>query len=53
MRKVTTVMDAKGDDVRAAEAVEKLASAACQRSGLIINIPARAKAPQLEAINAT
>jgi len=46
----TAVMDAKGDNVRAAEAVEKLASAACQRSGLIIKIPARAKAPQLEAI---
>ena len=29
---------------------EKLASTACQRSGLILKIPARSKAPQLEAI---
>ncbi|KAF8431020.1 hypothetical protein L210DRAFT_3311126, partial [Boletus edulis BED1] len=38
------VMDAEGDAEKASEAVEKLASAACQRSGLVVKLQ---KPPQL------
>ncbi|KAF8122901.1 hypothetical protein EV363DRAFT_1181549 [Boletus edulis] len=41
------VMDAEGDAEKASEAVEKLASAACQRSGLVVKLQ---KPPQLEAL---
>ncbi|KAG1874054.1 hypothetical protein C8R48DRAFT_538897, partial [Suillus tomentosus] len=38
MDALKAVMDAEGDNVKAAEAVEKLASAACQRTGLVVKI---------------
>ncbi|KAG2065124.1 hypothetical protein BDR04DRAFT_1109063 [Suillus decipiens] len=44
------VMDAEGDNIKAAEAVEKLASVACQRTGLVVKILPRTKAPQLQAL---
>ncbi|KAG1864599.1 hypothetical protein C8R48DRAFT_672644 [Suillus tomentosus] len=39
-----------GDNVKAAEAVEKLASAACQRSGLAVKIWPLTKAPQFQTL---
>ncbi|KAG2335528.1 hypothetical protein BDR05DRAFT_859782, partial [Suillus weaverae] len=37
------VMDAEGDNIKAAEAVEKLASVACRRTGLVVKIPSLTK----------
>ena len=43
------VMDAEGDAAQASAAVEKLASAACQRSGLVLKL-SLPKPPQLEVL---
>jgi hypothetical protein len=43
------VMDAEGDTAQAAEAVKKLASAVCKRSGLVLKF-SHPKPPQLEAV---
>ena len=42
-------MDAEGDAAQASAAVEKLASAACQRSGLVLKL-SLPKPPQLEVL---
>ena len=44
------VMDSEGDVMQAVNAVEKLAAAACQRTSLVVKIPALSKPPQLEAL---
>jgi hypothetical protein len=44
------VMDAEGDNIKAAETVEKLASVACRRTGLTIKIPLLTKSPQLQTL---
>ncbi|KAG2110645.1 uncharacterized protein F5147DRAFT_574491, partial [Suillus discolor] len=44
------VMDMEGDNIKAAEAVKKLASAACRQTGLVVKIQPLTKAPQLETL---
>ncbi|KAG2352766.1 hypothetical protein BDR07DRAFT_1497689 [Suillus spraguei] len=44
------VMDVEGDNIKASEAIKKLASAACQKTGLVVKILPLPKAPQLDTL---
>ncbi|KAG2082598.1 uncharacterized protein F5147DRAFT_783247 [Suillus discolor] len=50
MDALKTAMVVKGDNVKVAKAVKKLASVACQRTGLVVKIQPLTKAPQLQTL---